>query len=343
VHLLVAAILCLCGLNGCTLGFVWQASVGQIKLLTQRQPIEQVLQNGARSIEEQQKLRLVLDVRAFAIDDLGLRAHKKSYTTFVDVGGPYVSYNVSAALKDTLQPYVWRFPIVGQVPYKGFFSQAAAQRLEQKLIAQGYDTYLRGVRAYSTLGYFGDPILSSMLAYHDFDLINTIIHELVHQTVWIKGSVSFNESLASFIADQATRVYLARRDGVASPAYQLYLDLHADAAVFQAYMHEILARLEVLYAAPISREEKLRRREQVFLEAREAYPAIFPRLKTQRYQRFFEQRRLNNAVLLSFRRYHQDTTFFERTFVSQGRDIRRMIAYVKTLQADDIPETFRTP
>jgi predicted aminopeptidase len=317
--------------------------VGQIKLLARRQSIERVLQEGGLSAEAQKKLRLVLDVRAYAVDSLGLYASKKSYTTFVEVGGPYVIYNVSASQKDALEPYIWCFPIVGRVPYKGFFSKDAAQRQEQKLIAQGYDTYLRGVRAYSTLGYFGDPILSSMLAYHDFELVDTIIHELVHQTVWIKGSVSFNESLASFIAEKATRLYLAQHDGVTSPAYRLYLALRADEVVFQAYMHGIIARVEALYAQPLSREEKLRRREQLFLAARDDYPSIFPRLKTKRYQRFFKQRWLNNAVLLAFRRYHRDMTFFEQTLASQGGDLRRMIAHVKTLRSDDIPASFRTP
>lgn len=210
-------------------------------------------------------------------------------------------------------------------------------------MAQGYDTYLRGVRAYSTLGYLGDPVLSSMLAYHDFDLIDTLIHELVHQTVWIKGNVSFNESLANFIAEKATQFYLAQRHGVTSPAYRLYLDLRADETIFRAYMHGIVERAEALYAEPISREEKLRRREQLFRVARDNYPSIFPRMKTKRYHRFFYQRRLNNAVLLSFRRYHRDTTFFEQLLASQGGDIGRLIARVKTLRSDDIPETFRSP
>ena len=339
--LLIVAGFCLCLLNACGLGFLWQASVGQIKLLARRQPIEQVLQTGDLSLEAQNKLRLVLDVRAFAIDDLGLHASKNSYTTFVDVGGPYVSYNVSASRKDELEPYIWRFPIVGQVPYKGFFNKTAARHQEQKLIAQGYDTYLRGVRAYSTLGYFGDPILSSMLAYHDFDLVDTIIHELVHQTVWIKGNVSFNESLASFVAEKATRLYLAQRYGESSSTYRLFLDLQADETIFQAYMQGVIKHAEVLYAQPLSREEKLRRREQLFLAARNDYPSIFPRMKTKRYQRFFERRQLNNAVLLSFRRYHRDMSFFEQTLASQGGDVRRMIAYVKMLRSDDIPDTFQ--
>jgi predicted aminopeptidase len=205
--LLVSLGLCLGLLNGCAVGFLWHVSVGQLKLLSRRQPVEEVLRQAVLSEEEQDKLRLIMQVRLFAMEQLGLHADD-SYTTFVDVGGPYVTYNVSAAPKDALHPYLWWFPIVGRVPYKGYFNQEAALRQAHKLEVRGYDTYVRGVRAYSTLGYFEDPILSSMLAYPDFALIDTIIHELVHRTVWVRGSVSFNESLASF----ASRSGVARRE-----------------------------------------------------------------------------------------------------------------------------------
>jgi predicted aminopeptidase len=329
-------------LNGCSLGFIWQAAVGQVKLLARQQPVERVLQNGTLSEQERQKVRLILDVRTFAAAQLGLHGDG-SYTTFVDVGGPYVSYNVSAAPKDALQPYVWWFPIVGRVPYKGYFKQASALREARQLKAKGYDTYVRGVRAYSTLGYFDDPILSSMLAYHDFVLMSTIIHELLHQTVWVKGSVSFNESLANFVGDQGTLLYLAQRHGADSPVYQHYLDLHADAEVFREYMQSIVARLEALYAQPLGREEKLQRREELFADAKAAYPQVFPRMKTTAYQRYFERQTLNNAVMLSFRRYHQDTEFFETALAARNGDLRRFIAYCKSLRPHQIPATFRTP
>lgn len=334
-------VLCLSLCTGCGAGFLWHAAVGQMKLLSRQEPVEQVLQEGKLSAKEQEKLRLILDVRAFAIEHIGLQANG-SYTTFVDVGGPYVSYNVSAAPKDVLQPYVWHFPIVGSFPYKGFFKKKYALREARKLQDKGYDTYVRGVRAYSTLGYFTDPILSSMLGYDDFFLIETIMHELVHQTVWIKGSVSFNESLANFVGHKGTEAYLVWRDGKTSPTYQHYQDVRTDAAVFQEYMHGIVKRLEELYASPLDREEKLLQREQIFAAAKTEYPTVFPRMKTTRYRRFFEHRILNNAVLLSFRRYNRDTTYFEDIFQAHGSDVRRMVAYFKTLPSDQIPAKFRT-
>ncbi|MGQ4809665.1 hypothetical protein NKDENANG_03088 [Candidatus Entotheonellaceae bacterium PAL068K] len=303
--------------------------------------MEALLQDSQLSEPEGRKIRLILAAKAFAVEHLGLHT-SDSYTTFVRLDGPYVSYNLSAAPKDVLRPYIWRFPIVGRTPSKGFFKKTYALREQRKLEAQGYDTYVRGVRAYSTLGYFDDPILSSMLRSHDFTLISTIIHEMLHQTVWIKGSMSFNESLAKFVGDQGTLAYLAWRHGESSSELQHYRDIQADATVFRSYMHDLIDRLQTLYRQPLSREEKIHRRTQLFAEAKASYPEVFPRLKTPYYRRYFERRTLNNAVLLLFRRYNRNTSFFEQALADRDGDLRRTIAYFKTLRADQIPPMFHT-
>ena len=342
-RLLCLSVLLLCTvcLSGCGLGYLWHVAVGQVSILARQHPVEDVLQDEHLTPQEQQKVRLILDVRGFAISQLGLHA-SKSYTTFVRLNRPYVSYNLSAAPPDALTPYVWRFPFLGRTPYKGFFDKDYALREQRELERQGYDTYLRGVRAYSTLGYFTDPILSPMLTYDDFFLINTIIHEMLHQTVWIKGSVSFNESLANFVGEHGTLAYLAQRYGADAPEYQRYRDQRADALVFDEYMHALIERLEAVYHEPISRADKPQRRAQLFAEAVAAYPEVFARMKTPDYRHFFERQPLNNAVLLAYRVYHRDPAFFEHALAEQGGELRRMIAYFKTLRADQIPAQFRT-
>ena len=315
--------------------------MGQLDLLNSRQPVDTILKDGSLSDKELKQLRLVLDVRQFAVDHMGLSADR-SYTQYVDVGRPYVVYGLSASPKDALKPYTWRFPIVGRVPYKGYFRKELAEREAKTLQKQGYDTYVRGVRAYSTLGYFNDPVLSTMLGYHEFSLINTIIHELVHRTVWIKGSVSFNESFANFVAHKGVKAYLTHRDGENAPSYQLYQDIQVDRKVFRAYMLDIVSQLEALYREPISREAKLERREAIFDAARTNYPSVFPKMKTKSYRRYFERRQLNNAVLLSFRRYNQDMSFFEKALADNDGDLRRMIVAFQELGKEDIPASFRT-
>ena len=336
-----AFLLCMVGLSGCGISYLWHVTVGQATILLHQRPVEEVLHDTHLTPQEQHKLRLILEVRSFAITQLDLQ-ESKSYTTFVQLDRPYVSYNLSAAAPDAFKPYVWRFPLLGSMPYKGFFDKDYALREQHTLEEQGYDTYLRGVRAYSTLGYFDDPILSSMLAYDDTFLINTIIHEMLHQTVWFKGNISFNESLASFVGEHGTLAYLQQRYGADAPEYQHYRALRADALVFEEYMDALIERLEALYHESISRTDKLQRKTQILAEAAAAYPEVFPRMQTTSYRNFFERQSLNNAVLLAFRVYHHDTTFFEQALAEQGGDLRRMIAYFKTLRADQIPAKFRT-
>lgn len=336
-----ALLLCMVGLSGCGINYLWHVTVGQVTILLHQRPVEDVLHDARLTPQEQHKLRLVLAVRSFAITQLDLY-ESKSYTMFVQLDRPYVSYNLSAAAPDAFKPYVWHFPILGRMPYKGFFDKDYALREQHVLQEQGYDTYLRGVRAYSTLGYFNDPVLSSMLAYDDTFLINTIIHEMLHQTVWFKGNISFNESLASFVGEHGTLAYLQQQYGADAPEYQHYRALRADALVLEEYIGALIERLEALYRESISRADKLQRKAQILAEAAAAYPEVFPRMQTTGYRNFFERQSVNNAVLLAFRVYHRDTTFFEQALAEQGGDLRRMIAYFKTLCADQIPAQFRT-
>lgn len=343
--LLVRPILALAAvllLNGCSIGHLWHLAKGQVDLLWQRRPVREALQDQRFGPGQLDKIRLILKVRAFGIEHLGLD-DGGTYTTFVQLDRPFVSYNLTAAPVDAIEPYVWHYPVVGRMPYRGFFSKAGALAAQEELQRRGYDTYLRGVRAYSTLGYFADPILSSMLSYPDGTLIETVLHEMLHQTVWIKGHVSFNESLASFVGQKGAEAYLAHVAGLDSPAYRDYMDRRADAAILRAHLRQLVSRLQELYREPISREEKLHRREVLFEEAVATYPDLFQHMRTPAYRRYFEGRTLNNAVLLSFRLYNRDTAFFDEALAAREGNLRRAIAYFKTLRARDLPEVLRAP
>ena len=335
--LLVAAVLLL---NGCGAGHLWHLARGQADLLWQRRAVQEVLEEDRLGAAQLDKIRLILEVRAFGIEQLGLH-DGGTYTTFVQLDRPFVSYNLTAAPVDAIEPYVWRYPVVGRVPYQGFFSRDHALAAQEAFRQRGYDTYLRGVRAYSTLGYFADPILSSMLSYPDGALIETVLHEMLHQTVWIRGHVGFNESLAGFVGQKGAEAYLAATAGTDSPAYRDCLDRRADADLLRTHLRQLIARLQKLYDEPVSRADKLRRREILFDEAVATYPDLFPRMKTPAYRRYFEGPTLNNALLLSFRVYNRDTTFFDDALAAQGGDLRRAIAYFKTLRARDIPPALR--
>jgi len=233
-------------LTGCSCGYFGHVASGQARLLVARRSIDKVLKQSDLNDQEMQKIQLILNVKSFTIERLGLNK-SDNYSSYVQLDRHHVSYNLSAAPKDALEPYTWNFPIVGILPYKGFFNKEYALREEKKLAEHGYDTYLRGVCAYSTLGYFDDPVVSCMLAYHDYDLVDTIIHELLHQTVWVKGNVHFNESLANFVGEQGTLAYLALQYGDSSAHYQIYQDLLADTRLFETFMLDFLNNLEQMY------------------------------------------------------------------------------------------------
>ena len=344
VHLMrpILALAAALFLGGCGVGHLWHLAKGQADLLWQRRPVHEALQDEQLGAAELDKIRLIVKVRAFGIEHLGLDAGD-TYTTFVQLDRPFVSYNLTASPVDAIEPHVWRYPVVGRMPYQGFFSKSNALAAQRELQEQGYDTYLRGVRAYSTLGYFADPILSSMLSYPDGTLIETVLHEMLHQTVWIKGHVSFNESLAGFVGRKGAEAFLAHDAGTDSAAYRDYLNRRADAGILRGYLQQLIARLQELYRGSASRAEKLERREVLFEEAAATYPDVFPRMKTSTYHRYFEGRTLNNAQLLSFRVYNRDTTFFDNILAEHDGDLRRAIAYFRTLRARDLPETFRAP
>ena len=327
-------------LSGCSCGYLGHVASGQARLLASRRSIDKMLKQSDLKNQDRQKIQLILNVKSFTTEHLGLKK-SDTYSSYVQLDRRYVSYNLSAAPKDVLEPYTWNFPIVGKLPYKGFFNKEYALREEKKLAEQGYDTYLRGVCAYSTLGYFDDPVVSCMLAYHDYDLVDTIIHELLHQTVWVKGNIHFNESLANFVGERGTLAYLALQYGDSSSHTRAYQDILADTRLFEAFMLDFLNRLEQMYQREISRDEKIFFREKLTEQAKTDFMSVVSEMKTTRYSHFFERIVPNNAILLSFRRYHYDTFYFEEVLAEHGGNLRQMITSFKTLRPGEVPAAFR--
>jgi predicted aminopeptidase len=173
------------------MGYLLKSAKGQINLFTSRVDIDEAIKDPHLNEKDRNKLQIAQEARKFAEQELGLKV-TKNYTTFVQLHRPYVTYVVSAAPKWELKHHLWSFPILGKVPYKGFFDEKDAQEEAQELGRENLDTYTRGVSAYSTLGWFKDSVLSSMLTYEDHILLNTIIHETVHTKLYIKNSDDFN-------------------------------------------------------------------------------------------------------------------------------------------------------
>ncbi len=219
---------------------------GQAHILLNTKQISEVLADKSFPDSLKKQLRLITEIKRFAIDSLGLDA-SDSYTKFYNQNGAPILWVLTAAEKYQLQAKTWSFPIIGSFSYKGFFDSTKAQREEKLFIKQGYDTQLNEVSAWSTLGFFNDPVLSSMLYRGDGSLANLIIHELTHGTIFIKDNLEINENLASFIGEYGAVQFLKNKYGTNSDKLKKYLFQHRFREVFSNQIMKGSKRLDSLY------------------------------------------------------------------------------------------------
>lgn len=321
-------------LSGCQLTYLLKSAYNQMSIIYNREPIEKVLQSETLTEKDRAKLNLAQDVRIFAAETLKLKVGK-NYSTYVQLKNPYVVWAVNASPKWKLEHYLWHFPIVGSVPYKGFPEEKDAKAEAEELKSKGYDTYIRGVSAYSTLGWFNDPILSSMLRYSEEDLVNTIIHESVHATLYIKSNADFNERLATFIGDKGTELFYATREGKNSPHLVTIKNDNEDQKIFSQFISEEIKTLNQLFKD--HPQEDLALRENQYNEIKKRFREIIrPQLKSNSYQNF-EKLPLNNARLLLFKTYIEDLSDFQVLFDKLQGDLSLFISKVKTLESHKKP------
>ena len=338
-HLNRGTLICLAALtlSGCQIGYLVKSAYSQADLLRRRVPIEDALKDPRLTDDQKRKLSLAIDVRAFAESELGL-AKTKNYTSYVQLDGPYVTYVVSAAPKNELTLHLWKYPLVGQMPYKGFFDPEGAASEAADLKSAGLDTYTRGVSAYSTLGWFRDPVLSSMLAYKDHDLVNTLIHETVHATVFIKSEADFNERLAVFIGNKGTELFYLKREGPESPTLKRMKLESQDDRLFGDFMKTELASLDAWYRDRKDQSIPEENRLQRIAEIRERFvQELRPKMSSKESYASFEKGELNNARLLTYKLYFEDLSQFERVFDKLGRDFHKMLDFAKSLESSKDP------
>lgn len=220
---------------------------GQLKIIWQAQPIEKVLHDSSTNDTLKQKLRLIQDIKQFAEKELGLKS-TQNYTTFYDQKGKPLLWVVTACLPYELVPYEWEFGLLGKFSYKGHFNRKYAEKDSTELAQQGYDVDISQVKAWSTLGYFNDPILSSMLLLSKGELAELIIHELTHSTIYLKDSVDFNENLASFVGKKGAIEFLKKKFGENSPELVSYRNQLYDDSLYVQFMLHATQSLKNFYA-----------------------------------------------------------------------------------------------
>jgi len=319
-------------LSGCsTVSYYSHVLRGGLAVLQAREPIADILADPARDATLKARLQGVQAARRFAATALAL-PDNGSYTEYSELHRPYVVWNVFAAPELSLQPVTHCFLVAGCVAYQGFYDQGRAKTEAQRLEAQGNETFIGGVSAYSTLGWFDDPVLSSMLLWDDERLAATLFHELAHQVAYVPDDTAFNESYGKFVELEGLRQWRLAR-GLPE---QLPPDL-AFEAVFIERMLATRTELEALYASPADDAAKRVGKVAVF----ERLKADMQRLVEQAqagpgYLRFFATP-MNNAKLLPFGLYHQWRPAFGVLFRQQGSDWRRFHAAVKALARLDAP------
>jgi len=314
-------------LAGCSPIYVMRAAYEEGKILWRREPIVRFLERSELESDIREKLKLVLAVREYARDVLQLRVGG-SYASFSYVDRPELSYILTAAPKTELEPYTWWFLIVGRIPYKGYFSKEAAEAAAAELQAEGYDTTIRPSAAYSTLGWFDDPLLAHLLKYDKVTLADLVFHELFHNTLYVKGAGHFNESVANFVGGRAAIEFFRENFGEASAEHQLAVKDWQQALEFSAYLEKLAESLNELYARDIGYDEKLRLREELFKEAQDEWQKRIGDRPSHRFRRFLKQP-LNNAVIIHYLLYLKNLRLFETLYEVEGRSLVRTIEAIR--------------
>ena len=309
--------------------YITRAGLEETRILRAREPIEDLVADRALDPVVRQSLRLVLESRDYAAR-LGLNA-KETYTTYADVGRDTLLLVLQAAPRDCICPYTWKYPIVGRIPYKGFFDLEAGRRAADELAAKGYDVYLRPSAAFSTLGWFNDPLLSTALTRDSVELAALVFHEIAHNTVYVKSATPFNESFAQFVGYRSAESFFRER-GDSANARTAADRLH-DEMVLGEFYAELVARLDTLYASrPDSAAlERGRAEAGAWARARLTGP-VGARFRSFRIGNLPE-RPVNNARLIGATIYRTRLDLFDRWHERHGGDVRRSVAALDSLVA----------
>ena len=325
--------------------YLARAGWEEAKILWRRRPITEMIADASVDSLTRRKLRIVLDAREYAQDSLGLDV-EESFTTFSQLERDTLVLVLSAAYRDRLRHHRWWFPVVGRVPYKGFFDYGMARAEEQEFQRRGFDTYLRPAAAFSTLGWFNDPLLSTALRADTLTLANTVVHELVHNTFYASGEAVFNESFANFAGARGSADFYRARGHprAVAEAEARWSDEKLLARFWKTLHHDIDS---VFKAHPGDDNIRLRLalRDSIFRMARgHLVHRLGPQLRTVA-PRYLERVRLDNTALLARRIYLTDLDLFDSVWVRERRNTRntihRIIAIARENENEDPYEALR--
>lgn len=313
------ALLFVCLISGCnTLGYYYQSVKGQVDLMGRARDIEIVLADNEVAPSARAKLKTVLSIRRFASESLQL-PDNDSYTSYADLEREYALWNVFAAPGLSTRPHQWCFPIAGCVVYRGYFGETEARRYAGGLQRQGLETFVMGVPAYSTLGWFDDPVLNTVLNYSEADLAGLIFHELAHQVAYVKNDSVFNESFATTVEIEGVERWL-QHQGKQNEITAYQLRRQRDSRVVETILAH-RRRLDKAYRSDRDQRWKLQRKAEIISSLKERYTKMVGAWEGyQGYSHWFEQE-LNNAHFVPIVAYHDKVPAFRALLARHGGDL----------------------
>lgn len=308
-----------------------QQGKGQMNIIWKAQPVEDFLASTTFPDSLKKKLVLINKVRQYAIDSLGLK-DTKNYKTLYDQKGQEVMWVVMASEPFRLKAKEWTFPVIGSVPYKGFFDWKKAVKLKDELEKEGWDVNVRNPGGWSTLGWFTDPILSKMLERSDGDLANLIIHEMSHATIFVKDSIDFNENLATFIGDRGAEKFLISAYGRESKEFKVYMNEDRDYVMFAEHMLRGSEKLDSLYKSipsDIPKEKKLRLKKEMIHRIVTSLDTLSLSETSPNPSLRYQDKLPNNAYFMNFIRYQAKQDIFGQEWKNKFQgDLKLYIAYL---------------
>jgi len=318
-----AALMAACALSGCNIGYLAHAAYEESRILWNRKPISRELAESDLSADTRAKLETVLKVRKFAADRLGLNVGG-AYEAVSEVDQGAIVHVLMAAPRDSLTPYTWWFPIVGAVPYRGYFEEADAQAKAAAMDAAGYDTMVRPAVAFSSLGFFNDPLLSNLLKLDRVELAGVIIHELFHRTYFLPGDAMFDESAANYVGDRGAIEFFAATEGESSREAAEARAIFESNLKFARFLLDEQARLLRIYMSDAPKSEILNQREAAFAAIKADYARLAPELSG--LERFdLDKQPLNNAVIVNYLIYFHDLDNFAALERMNHGDLKKTI------------------
>ena len=313
-------------LAGCNVGYLTHAAYEGGRILWNRKPISGELAQSDLTPDVREKLETVLKVREFAADQLGMNVGG-AYETIAPVDQSAIVYVVMAAEQDSLQPHTWWFPIVGAVPYRGYFQQSDADAEAAQMEANGYDTMVRPAVAFSSLGFFDDPVLTNLLKLDRVELAGVLLHELFHRTYYLASDAMFDESAANWVGDRGAVAFFTVTEGPASPAAVEARAILNSNLKFSRFLLTEQARLLKIYTSGAPRDEILKQREAAFAAIKSDYTALAPSLYG--LERFdLDKQPLNNAVMVNYLIYFHDLDNFAALNRIDNGDLKKTIARI---------------